>query len=258
MPNGASVRIDADRAFVALTDGREDGDLVSGAELHLEHAEPAGRRGGGPLRHERRLGEADGERGRRRLGRREAEEHAQGQARGLRSAVVREDVDRAACRPPVGEPLAKPRLERREIERIGRQERQRVADRALERRGVLAEERIGHAFAAGHPVALPQLHEHDALCGVRRARDREGDREVQLDRADARVHQRASRSARARRSAPAGPSRTGSAAGRPVSDAAFATARAAARSSSAAVLRAIATTGTRGDPAGRDQSAASS
>src|SRR5207237_4484861 len=100
---------------------------------------------------------------------------------------------------------------------VFRQQRKRITDVALDRLGGFAEERIGHAFSARDAVPLLELDEHDLLRCVLRPRYLEGNGEMELDRADGGVHAgTAPRIASARRSAPATPSRIGSATGKPV------------------------------------------
>src|SRR5438105_1233394 len=71
-------------------------------------------------------------------------------------------------------------------------------------------------------VALPELDEDDLLRRVCRAADREWNGEMELDGPNRDLHAgTSSRRALAIRSAPRAPSRTGSAAGSPVSAAAF-------------------------------------
>src|SRR6185503_19408786 len=111
--------------------------------------------------------------------------------------------------------------QRREIAGILGQKVERAAHLRLDALRRLAEERIRRSFAARHPPALVELDDDDALLGADRARDLEGDLEMDVERVDARTRHAAgtcaSTIALAMRPAPAAPSRTGSAAGRPVS-----------------------------------------
>src|SRR5207244_7748218 len=104
------------------TDGFERGDVVPVAELHLQDGEARSFRRGGTLGHDRRLGDADRERRRGRLGWRQAEERAQWLAGGLRGAVMRQDVERARRRAAVREPRGEPRAEASDVARILREE----------------------------------------------------------------------------------------------------------------------------------------
>src|SRR4029077_18166971 len=127
--------------------------------------------------------------------------------------------------------------ETRQIKRILREGIDRPADVALHRLGRLSEERIWHTLATRDAVSLAKLDEHDLLRRVRRAAYREWDREMELDRTDGDIHAGTpSRSALAIRSPPTAPSRTGSAAGRPVSAAALAMASCARFSLRAGVV----------------------
>src|SRR5205823_3838723 len=86
----------------------------------------------------------------------------------------------------------------------------------------LAEERIRRSFTPRNTSFLFEFHDDHSLLRADRARDLEWDLEVHVQRVDADVHaaRTASISARARRSAPAWPSRIGSATGSRVSRAA--------------------------------------
>src|SRR3989442_9454701 len=172
---------------------------------------------------------------------------------------MREDIDRTARRSPVREPLIEAVHDRREIERVLRQRLDRPSNVALDGLGRFSEERVGHALAARYPVALTELDEHDLLRRVRRARYRERHSEMELEGPHGDVQAgTASRSACAIRSAPAAPSRTGSAAGSPVSIAAVSIIARANSSLTVAVLSATATTRAGGYPGGRRHAAASS
>ena len=74
-----------------------------------------------------------------------------------------EHVDRAASGTAVREALLEARLESLQIAGILRQGIDRTTNVALDGLGCLSEERVGHALAARHAVALPQLDEHDLL-----------------------------------------------------------------------------------------------
>src|SRR5258708_36231269 len=126
----------------------------------------------------------------------------------------------------MGEARSETGAERREVRGILREQVERAADVGLERLGGLVEEWVGRCLAARYAHALIELHEHHALFGPDRARDRERHREMNVQRADAELHR--SRAA-ARRSAPAA-SRTGSAVGSAVSAAACSMARPTASS----------------------------
>src|SRR5207249_3297176 len=204
--------------------------------------------------HDARFGDPDGERRRWRLAVREPEEGAQRNARGLRRAVVSEDVEGARRGATVREVLVEPSLERREIGGILRHEIQSRAHLRLERLRRLLEERIRRRLATGDAPALREFDEHHSLLRAHRSRDLEGDLEMDVHGAHGEVHDvlvaaprpRASMSARARRSAPAAPSRIGSAAGSLVTvDALWIQERARSGGSELSrspVLRAIATT----------------
>src|SRR5439155_5084495 len=111
-----------------------------------------------------------------------------------------------------------------------------------------------HAFTPRNPIALAKLNENDLLRRVCGAADGEGHGEVQLHGPDRDVHAgTASRSACASRSAPTGPSRTGSAAGRPVSVAALWITASASSELRSAVFSATATTRAGGYPPARSE-----
>src|SRR5207253_7523611 len=130
---------------------------------------------------------------------------------------------------------------------------------ALDGLGCLPEESVGHAFTPRDPIVLAKLNENDLLRGVCGAADGEGHGEVQLHGPDRDIHAgTASRCACASRSAPTGPSRIGSAAGRPVSFAALSIIAWASAELRSAVFNATATTRAGGYPGGRRHDAASS
>src|SRR5438874_2552330 len=253
------VRIYTDGPREAFAYRAEDRDVVTSSQLDLQDREA--HHGGvrRPTRHELGLVDPDRERRRRRLRRREAEKVAQRHPRGERRAVVRQDVDRAARRTAMGETLVEARSERSDVLGVFRQQRKRITDVALDRLGGFAEERIGHAFSARDALPLLELDEHDLLRCVLCPRYLEGNSEMELDRADGGVHAgTAPRIASARRSAPATPSRIGSAVGSLVAWVAPPISERACSGLMPIVLRAIATTRARGYPGGRRHSAASS